>query len=47
MIQGIHDAQSNESLVMQEDPFGAAPFSFPLKSREKTHKRLHSTGNMS
>ncbi|KAH1018870.1 hypothetical protein HUJ05_006555 [Dendroctonus ponderosae] len=39
----IHDAKSNESLVMQEDPFGAAPFSFPLKSREKTHKRLHST----
>ncbi|CAG9768190.1 unnamed protein product [Ceutorhynchus assimilis] len=41
-IQGV---KSRESLVMHqhhEDPFGAAPFSIPLKTREKTHKRLHS-----
>ncbi|XP_066149300.1 AP2-associated protein kinase 1 isoform X1 [Euwallacea fornicatus] len=39
---GIQGVKSSESLVMHEDPFGAAPFSFPVKSRDKTHKRLHS-----
>ncbi|KAL1502386.1 hypothetical protein ABEB36_007533 [Hypothenemus hampei] len=43
-VQGV---KSSESLVMQEDPFGAAPFNFPSKSRDKTQKRLHSAARSS
>ncbi|XP_030761493.1 LOW QUALITY PROTEIN: AP2-associated protein kinase 1 [Sitophilus oryzae] len=35
--------QSKENLAVQEDPFGNAPFSLPLKARDKSHKRLHSS----
>nr|XP_023024483.1 uncharacterized protein LOC111512577 [Leptinotarsa decemlineata] len=41
-LQGI---KSGESLVMSvsEDPFGSAPFSLPIRSRDRTHKGLHSS----
>lgn len=42
--------KSRESLTMSaaEDPFGCAPFSLPVRTRDKTNKTgLQSSGNQS
>ncbi|XP_076264349.1 numb-associated kinase [Rhynchophorus ferrugineus] len=42
-----NNVQLKDNLAAQEDPFGNAPFSLPVKPRDKTHKRLHSSARKS
>lgn len=47
---GLQGVKSRESLVMSlsEDPFGSAPFSLPVRARDKAAKAEQgSSGNLS
>lgn len=44
-ISGVQDQRQRENLMTSENPFDRAPFSLPVRSREKSNKKLHLSGN--